>query len=38
MHLMLYVRLNRKEAEGKIPYRKARLKGLSGAEWELLWS
>ena len=38
MHLMLYVRLNRKEAEGKIPYRKARLKGLSSAEWELLWS
>ncbi len=33
-----YVILNAKEAEGKIPYRKERLKGLSSAEWILLWS
>lgn len=32
-----YIRLNEMEARGKIPYRKARLKGLSSAEWELLW-
>jgi REP element-mobilizing transposase RayT len=38
VHMMLYVRLNRKEAEKKIPYRKERLKGLSSEEWELLWS
>ncbi len=32
-----YVRLNLKEAEGKIPYKKERLRGLSSAEWEILW-
>lgn len=32
-----YVRLNEKEARGEIPYRKKRLRGLSSAEWELLW-
>lgn len=31
-----YVQLNKKEAEGQIPYRKTRLKGLSSAEWRLL--
>jgi REP element-mobilizing transposase RayT len=33
-----YIRLNELEARGKIPYRKERLKGLSSAEWELLWA
>ncbi|MBC7743458.1 MAG: transposase [Bdellovibrionaceae bacterium] len=33
-----YVMLNHKEAEGEIAYRKERLRGLSSAEWELLWS
>lgn len=31
-----YVRLNEKEASGKIPYRKTRLRGLSSSEWKLL--
>jgi putative transposase len=35
---MDYVRLNEKEAQGKIPYRKERLRGLSPPEWESLWS
>ena len=29
-----YIRLNELEAQGKVPYRKARLKGLSSSEWE----
>lgn len=33
-----YIQLNIKEAEGKIKYNKLRLKGLSLAEWEILWS
>lgn len=33
-----YVQLNKKEAEGIIPYRKERLRGLSAGEWQLLWS
>lgn len=32
-----YIQLNEKEAMGKIPYRKQRLRGLSSAEWEALW-
>jgi hypothetical protein len=32
-----YIQLNELEARGKIPYRKARLRGLSAGEWELLW-
>ncbi len=35
---IFYVLLNRKEADGIIPYRKNRLKGLSSVEWELLES
>jgi len=33
-----YIQLNEQEVLGNIPYRKERLKGLSSAEWELLWS
>lgn len=33
-----YVQLNEKEAQGKIIYRKERLKGLSAGEWEILWA
>jgi hypothetical protein len=33
-----YIQLNEKEALGEILYRKERLKGLSSAEWELLWT
>ena len=33
-----YIQLNEKEALGKIPYRKTRLRGLSSADWKLLWS
>ncbi len=33
-----YIQLNEKEATGKIPYRASRLRGLSNAEWEILWS
>ncbi len=32
-----YVQLNEQEAQGKIPYRKQRLRGLSADEWERLW-
>lgn len=32
-----YIQLNEQEALGKILYQKKRLKGLSSAEWELLW-
>ncbi len=32
-----YIQLNEKEAMGLIPYRKTRLKGLSLAEWSILW-
>lgn len=32
-----YIQLNELEAQGKIPYRKTRLKGLSAGEWEILW-
>lgn len=32
-----YVRLNEKEAQGKIPYRKERLRGLKSEEWKILW-
>jgi hypothetical protein len=33
-----YIRLNEKEARGEIPYRKQRLRGLSSADWGILWS
>ena len=33
-----YIQLNEKEAQGKIPYQKARLRGLSNSEWEELWA
>jgi len=33
-----YIQLNEQEARGQIPYRKARLRGLSMSEWRLLWS
>lgn len=36
--VIAYVRLNEKEAQGVIPYRKERLRGLSTAEWELIWT
>ncbi len=36
--VIAYVRLNEKEAQGKIPYRKERLRGLSIAEWALIWA
>ena len=32
-----YVQLNYKEAIGEISYKKNRLRGLSMAEWEILW-
>lgn len=32
-----YIQLNEKEVLGKIPYRKTRLRGLSSADWALLW-
>ena len=35
---LAYVRLNRKEAEGKIAYRPTRLRGMSSGEWKILWS
>ncbi len=34
--LQKYVQLNEIEAQGRIPYRKERLRGLSTGEWELL--
>lgn len=33
-----YIQLNIKEASGKIKYKAQRLKGLSSAEWEVLWA
>ncbi len=33
-----YIQLNEKEALGLIPYKKNRLRGLSLAEWEILWA
>lgn len=33
-----YIQLNEKEALGKIPYRKERLRGLSMADWRELWA
>lgn len=33
-----YIQLNEKEALGEIPYKKNRLRGLSIAEWEILWT
>ena len=33
-----YIQLNEKEALGEITYKKDRLRGLSMAEWEILWS
>ncbi len=33
-----YIQLNEKEALGIIPYKKNRLRGLSLAEWQILWS
>jgi putative transposase len=33
-----YIQLNEKEALGQIHYRGTRLKGLSSAEWQIIWS
>jgi putative transposase len=33
-----YIQLNEKETCGKIPYQKARLRGLSNQDWQRLWS
>jgi putative transposase len=33
-----YIQLNELEATGRIPYRKERLRGLTAAEWDGLWS
>ena len=33
-----YIQLNEKEALGEITYKKNRLRGLSKAEWEILWT
>ncbi|MEZ0390584.1 MAG: hypothetical protein ACAH59_00085 [Pseudobdellovibrionaceae bacterium] len=33
-----YIRLNEKEAKGEIKYSKQRLRGLSTADWQLLWT
>ncbi|MGZ5278548.1 MAG: hypothetical protein ACXWC9_01315 [Pseudobdellovibrionaceae bacterium] len=33
-----YIQLNEKEALGGIPYRSERLKGMSSADWAILWS
>ncbi len=33
-----YIQLNEKEALGLIPYKKNRLRGLSLAEWQILWT
>ena len=33
-----YIQLNEKEALGLIPYKKNRLRGLSLAEWQILWA
>lgn len=32
-----YIRLNEQEARGRIKYSKLRLRGLSSADWEILW-
>jgi putative transposase len=32
-----YIQLNELEAQGKVPYRKLRLRGLSSGEWALFW-
>ncbi len=34
----LYVELNEQEAQGKIPYRKDRLRGIQIDEWRIFWS
>ena len=36
--VMNYVQLNEQEARGVIRYRKERLRGLTEAEWRILWS
>lgn len=33
-----YVRLNAREADGSLPYKRERLRGLSAGEWEILWA
>jgi putative transposase len=33
-----YIQLNEKEARGEIKYQKNRLRGLSSADWQVLWS
>jgi putative transposase len=33
-----YIQLNEQEALAKIPYRTRRLKGMSSAEWDVLWA
>jgi REP element-mobilizing transposase RayT len=33
-----YIRLNELEAQGRIPYRAHRLKGMSSSDWEILWA
>ena len=33
-----YIQLNEQEAQGKIPYQKRRLKGLSSGDWQILWT
>jgi hypothetical protein len=33
-----YIQLNEKEARGEIRYQKQRLRGLSSADWDILWS
>ncbi len=32
-----YIQLNEQEAQGVIPYRAERLRGLSNSEWKILW-
>ncbi len=33
-----YIQLNEKEVLGKIKYQKNRLRGLSTADWQILWA
>ena len=33
-----YIQLNEQEARGKIKYQKQRLRGLSSADWDVLWA
>jgi REP element-mobilizing transposase RayT len=33
-----YIKLNELEAQGRIPYRKSRLRGMSSTDWEVLWA